>query len=473
MSLELRRQPDGFVPASPAVPISIGLAPQEGVTLPDGAGIRPAGVGRGAASAITGNSVFWANVRTDTDLLAQPTPTGAELAWTLRSEHSPTEQSLSLALAPGERVRRSKGLPGAVEILRGSRQLDLIQPPSAYDAAAQRLKAYYTLSGNRLTTNVVTTNTTEFPVLVDPEIVVGYGGGGGNWSWWQHFEYPVGCGCYRFGSWQPPGQFGLFVGPTSNIPGSASEGMWYMNPGNGVSISRVDMQGMYNSENPYQQDWFGAGIYENGTLNANGHGDWTENGYAGSQGWTPYWSNGVWGGHAMAICAQGAGGTDSGGQPLCNWYFGGEGFEFISEVGANAAGWAAGQGSAAVTAAQIRYTTPYKPHVSITGLRNSVWFNSHYAPTVHVRGESSGFGVTSVGLDYWRQNEQTPPAGSRPLPGWSYSAPCNLPLCDRWLELTGGIGALETGEWYLGPWTVGPTDGEEPRLLRSSITRQA
>ena len=458
VSLELHQQQDTYLAQNPVVPIAISRTAGDGVTLPDGSHVAPTEVTGADSPTVSGNSVFWSAAARDTDYLVQPEPLGVDLSWILRSEHSAPQRSLAFQLAPEETLRLDKEHHGAVDVLENGQTVDFVEPPVASDASGRQLTAYYTLKGNLLTTHVATGQGVQYPVLVDPEIVVGYGGAGsGNWASWATYST---CGCYTFGTFN---NVGRFVQPGS-IPSGESYGEWYVNPGKGVLVTRVDIQGVYNFYNALNEDYFEAGAFGGGRFNGNGRGVYTENGYdPGSTRPAPIITNASFGGHDMAFCAWGTGtGYDGGAQPLCYEQEGSEGFAFMSYVPSSQNAAFADEGSAAVTSAEVRYITTYQPSVLVSGLLNSGWFNSTRAPLVRVTGTDKGFGITSAGLDAVPAGGQLPAAGGSPLPGFPTYAPgCSPPQC--WLSLwtEHSISALTTGRWLLGGWAKSPAEAKE------------
>jgi hypothetical protein len=93
-SFRLRNTGGAFVPANPVVPVSIGTSASDGVAFENGISVTPVGAAQAEAPVLAGDQVVFPNVGTDTDLMAGARPYGAEISWLLRSEHSPSDESL-------------------------------------------------------------------------------------------------------------------------------------------------------------------------------------------------------------------------------------------------------------------------------------------------------------------------------------------------------------------------------------------
>jgi YD repeat-containing protein len=463
LSMSLSRNADLMVPSNPLVPVAIPRLASRSLALPDGVTVTPVGQSDRGEPSIVGDGAFWSSVKRDTDYLVRAQPLGADIAWILRSGDSPDSLKLKFNVGDELSLRVSASVPGAAELTRDGKTLYQISPPAATDAAGRSVATYYTVAGGVLTTHVEPAASARYPVMVDPEIVkwtVGYGGPPGNWERWGTSSP---CGCYNFAALGNGASVGRQVSPGA-VPGGESFGEWYLSVGSAVEITRVDMQGVYNFPNTYNDDYFGAGTYDNGVWNANGHGVYTENGTnPANTKLSPITTNTTFKNRAMAFCSWGAGGYDGGAQPLCDEEIGSQGFAFLSEIFHSTSQSADDAGGSGVTAAQVRWITGYHPKAEAIELKNSGWFNSLAHPWFEVRGEDQGFGVDQIGADY-RAGSGTsmPAAGTSPLPGATpFTVGCTPPLCDLWMTNWYSLAPLGTGQWKIGPWAKTPVQATE------------
>src|SRR6202035_2772727 len=131
----------------------------------------------------------------DTDFIVEPLPAGVEASWQLRSQNSPSENSLVFTLPAGASLRLNPVVQDEAEVVEEGRMLLLIPPALAREADGSSLPVSYSVNGNILTTHVNLSGSVAFPVLVDPVIAEGFGTYGvGTWTGWHSYDN-CGTGC--------------------------------------------------------------------------------------------------------------------------------------------------------------------------------------------------------------------------------------------------------------------------------------
>ena len=176
----------GFATRRGLTELKIGASSADGASLVDaGVSFRQRGPGRPGRK--VDDSIFYANVDTDTDLLLKPIRGGVE-SWTqLRSEASPETIVFEFDLPPGATLEEDPGVPGGLRIVRGGQALALVGAPFAYDATGEPVAVEpYELSGSTVTLRVLHRRTgTTHPVLVDPAVTDTntFAGGSGCGEW--------------------------------------------------------------------------------------------------------------------------------------------------------------------------------------------------------------------------------------------------------------------------------------------------
>lgn len=127
---------------------------------------------------VESNNAFYANVKSDSDLVLAPRPDGAELSIVLRSADAPTSIPLRFSLADGQRLAQTDatdgtGLPpGSVQMVDDSESLATVYPAIAVDAVGNGVPVSYELDGDDVTMKVDAPADTTYPVLVDPIVGV-------------------------------------------------------------------------------------------------------------------------------------------------------------------------------------------------------------------------------------------------------------------------------------------------------------
>jgi YD repeat-containing protein len=461
-----------LVPQNPIVPVSISQMASRGISLPEGLTVAST-VASADPPVVIGNQAVWAGSSTDTDLMVEPVPLGIEISWQLRSQSSPESNSLTFRLTRGESLQMSARSQGSVEVIRAGIPVILISPADARQSNGKPLTASYSLSGDVLTTSVDLQGNVDFPVLVDPKIVVAhYGEEGKGWQGRENrgsWHAAENCSCIGFGPFRGTGE-GLWR--TVPPPFENSFGQWFLNPDGGseVKITRVDVSGLTNTRSA---NWLEAGIYEQpgNKINENGHGIYSYNGYAGPSGVTPLFFNGENGGSnegkTVAFCAVGAGGNDGGSQPLCNENEGGEGFA-LGMYKESAGG--TSEGTVGIETAQVRFIQSSHPSVKLEQVSTG-WFNSIREGSVAVSGEDHGTGVAELAVDAvpGTQSEiegsasATPePWGSHRVPGTNpYTTDCPNAFClESVTNVPFTLSGLGTGIWDVAGWARNPVGYE-------------
>lgn len=164
-NLDLEQVGDTFRPKSPVVETVI-AADAGTIDLPE-AHLGLDLPGENVAGELTeGNKVFYANTATDTDWVVSPLPRGAAVAAHLRSADSPHALPLTVDVPGGAQLRADER--GGAEIVTAQGVVATVTPPVAIDAAKQPVKAAYRISGDQLVIEVEQSDTTEYPILVDP-----------------------------------------------------------------------------------------------------------------------------------------------------------------------------------------------------------------------------------------------------------------------------------------------------------------
>ena len=460
VSTTLQDEGSAYAPANPLVPISISKDAASGVSFPSsGISVAPVSAATTEAPVVVGNRVMWAKTADDTDFIAEPLPggTGVEDSWQLRSQQSPQDNALMFRLPPGALLQMSTTLPGEAEVVLAGKQLLLIPPDSAHGADGRSVPVEYSANGDVLTTHVNLSGSVDFPVMVDPEVIGWYGEAAGDNAWQNWYKY---TNCSGFGF--PEYSNLIQTGTNPNWP-VGCYGEWYTGvpSSSSAGITRVDVSNV--THQPANQSSLQIGITE-----SNGSEIWTSNGYGGAMGPAPLVTAGEYVNTPMAFCADGAGGHDGGEQPLCNENYDGKVFYFLDDL------WE-GQtvyNYAQLTAATIRYIQTTPPTLSNESHIKSGWTSE--SPYIVVKGEDSGIGASSIGLDAVPGEvsaEHMPAPGSSPAPGTAPYAPaCNDPFC--WASLSDGyVASLPTGVWTLGAWVKDAVGLQDERTYPAYIDK--
>jgi hypothetical protein len=459
VSLSLRDEGDAYAPVNAGVRVRIAKRLSAGVSFPSGIVIVPVSAQERQGPTVVGERVMYANSAHDTDFIAQALAggIGAELSWQLRSQDSSPENALAFKLPPGGALRMSTQVPGGAEVtVDGTRRM-LIAPATATQASGATLPVRYSISGDVLEAHVELSEGVQFPVLVDPEVIATDGeGGDGGWSYWEAWESCGGCFEFPINSSlvQVNGPLGPIGGNEANWEINVSSKPW-------VRITRVDVANL--THQPRGQSDIEAGIG-----NSNGHEIWTTNGFGGAQGENAFVTRSSVGPTPMAFCAQGAGGTDGGSQPLCaeckqsngsgcTEGYGGERFylQLYLVEPRTVTNWVS------ITSATVRYIQTQRPNVTLSGVKSG-WNRTAGGGTLGLSVEDKGTGIRDYGIDavYGVKNvNELPSPGSSPAPGTSVHHPgCINPFCPENASESVTLSEIGTGAWTLGPWAGDPAE---------------
>lgn len=155
-------------PENPLVELEIPTQLSDGISLPE-SGIRidlASTAGERIASTVGDASAFFPNTAHDTDFVVTATPTGVETYTQLRSADAPTSQVFELSLPAGHELIEREGGAQVVDA-NGEAVLD-VSPPSALDAAGQRVPANLKVVDHSLVISVDPPADAVYPILVDP-----------------------------------------------------------------------------------------------------------------------------------------------------------------------------------------------------------------------------------------------------------------------------------------------------------------
>jgi len=391
-SYSLGEESGSYEPANPIVPVSISKTPSGGVSLPPGISFAPVQAAMPEAPSVVGDTVVYPGTATDTDYMVEPVPVGVSASWQLLSEQSSQTNGLVFNLPQGASLQLSQTGDGAAEVVKEGEVLVTIPRAAAREANGSVLPVTYTVSGDTLMTHVDLEGSVDFPVLIDPTMVGAYGAlnGAGNWNPWISYSN---CGCFQF----PAAADQLFVGQNPELA-VGDYGEWAVDAPNqrlagGVGVTRVDVTGLghYLAN---EQSSLQAGIFDSNSPDP----VWTFNGFEGAMGAAPLVTEAPVTEQNAAFCAQSAGGKDNekGEQPLCNEGAGGEGFDFLVDVGpARATDFT----DAEIHGAGVTYVDNTPPRgVALIGLESIKWLR--YGPTNdYASAVDEGIGVQSLSVE--------------------------------------------------------------------------
>jgi hypothetical protein len=171
VDLTLRDRGGNLEPASALAGFTLPADLADGIELPSGVSLSlGSGHPDGVAPARIGQSTaLYADVDTDTDLLAAASPRGVELFRMMRSTRSPATEALRLKLPPGASLRESPD--GGVQVVRSRRPALSIAAPRASDAQGEAVPVSMRASGDVLRISVAKGDRDwAYPILVDPAI---------------------------------------------------------------------------------------------------------------------------------------------------------------------------------------------------------------------------------------------------------------------------------------------------------------
>jgi RHS repeat-associated protein len=440
-----------YVPENPLVAVAISKHADGGIALPLGISVSQVAGASAQAPAVVGDGVMFANARPDTDLLEEPLPDGADVSWQLRSQLSPDEEALHFALPAGASLKLSTSEPGGAEVIEQGRPVLVVPPASAQGADGRSLATSYSVSGDVLTTHVDLSGNVDFPVLVDPNLVLefaayyGTTNGSGQWAGWQYslasgFELIVEPSLLevRAPSGEPYGSVGeLDIFP----PGPHGKT-------NSAGITRVDISDMDHGSGEESEAYSDIGESNGSPIYTFDGGDKEDDRPA------PYVTYENLSNRAVAFCAQSAGGEDGGSHPLCNEEEN-QGAYFVMYDITNVAS-TQYYDYVGLTGATVTYRDPAPPNVVVlnhSGYTEGEWRKS--PPTgFTISAESEGLGVAELKLEI--------PAGDGEGAYFTQTINCAAPngftgcpstITSEPITLTGPQ-VEETGEHSLAPVAV-------------------
>lgn len=304
VDLRLQSQATVITSANPLVDLTIAKDIREGLRF-EKTGIAVAPVGfKEVAGTIANDHVLAENVATDTDQVVEPTSTGAEFSWQLRSRESPESARLRFTLPAGAGLRlaaaatatgRSADRESAeLLVVRDGEVLARVAPPLVVDADGTRVSSWYELDGDDLVMRFPHRSLdVKYPLLADPQVTETFSSG--QWrspddaypnvtTVWRHISnspvdmaFAVNC-CGRSGL-----QIGLFQN-TAYPQGVV--GQWYFRAYPDSYIVRADFGGLesitdgsslYTGVSSAQGSWedvgFEYGDFNGRTVVRGGNGD--------------------------------------------------------------------------------------------------------------------------------------------------------------------------------------------------------
>lgn len=224
VDLSLEHTEGELQPSNPLVEVGIPSELGDGIALPESEiSIELAGAPADRSpSTVTDSTAFFPNVAPDTDLTVAPTPIGVETLTQLRSPNAPTGQTFNLTLPKGAELEQ---VDGGAQIVSGQDTLAKIPTPTAIDAEGNPVDVSLEVSGTSLVIDASPTQTSSFPILVDP-LIESY-----HWTDWSNGYddwYTASNSPNFFGStmgiWG--GQYGLNLKSTAGTVPPGSQANW-------------------------------------------------------------------------------------------------------------------------------------------------------------------------------------------------------------------------------------------------------
>ena len=476
LSLALKKRGNSFAPLHPFLPFTVASQLAQGVTLPGGIALRPVDHAQARPPVLVGNRLFFANSATDTDFAVQPTPTGLETFWYLRSANSPQDNALDFTLPAGMTMRPSTQVAGGIEIDQGGSVAYLIAPPAIHDADGIAVPGSFRLSGNRLILHIPHRNAdVHYPIEVDPYLAGfrawygyqnGYAGnpnsGFPSSGAWQTGAYPSNPGYFSFLS--PANGYPDRLAVTSTTASAGYAGYWWIGSGpwspsgsNSLGtpftgyINRVDLIGIYSAPG-YPYTYFVAEFYPH---NPYGQAVYTNDGYRGAQGNMTNSGGGDFYGNGYALanvmmtfCPASGGGSDSNNSnpPLCDPNHVGDNnlFEFgLGTLSSYTNGWAYSM----IKGAQVIFDDVAPPQNVTVANAPSAWVQAgptNFTVSAQQPGLGlGGFSVTNSGSQIASQNANCPngpvqtSTGMAGIPNYRSAAICPESATSQNYDLSG------------------------------------
>ena len=234
VDLSLQREGDAFQAANPLAGIRLSTDLDDGLRLSDiGLVVRPT-ISAQHEPTVSGDTLFYPNALTDSDVLVRPRVDGFSFHTQLRSEESPEQLAFALD-APADVSFQEARAEGVIEVRRGAELVATITAPVATDADGRPVDLDWGLDGARLEISVPHRGRDyAYPLLVDPNVVesfewqrYGANNGYGNFAGWNY----TGQGNFSGISWQGNSSWlgsGLYIRPngTSYLFNVGQHGKW-------------------------------------------------------------------------------------------------------------------------------------------------------------------------------------------------------------------------------------------------------
>ncbi|HEX8121242.1 MAG TPA: PA14 domain-containing protein [Solirubrobacteraceae bacterium] len=253
VDLALTRVGREFRSVNPLADIRLADDLAEGLRISDmGLVVTPVGAGGHAEPVVSGDTVFYAEAMTDTDIVVRPTVGGFEIDLQVRSVASPEHFELNLdAAADYELARLPDG--SGIQVRHGDDIIGVVTAPVAWDADHRPVELEWTLSGGRLTIDMAhRERDLAYPLLVDPEAITYF-----NWERrgegdamrdrydaWQYLGYGNFAGLSWAGqsTWLGNGLYirNLSWGTTGYLFSAGDSGAWNFRAPGHSRISQVE-----------------------------------------------------------------------------------------------------------------------------------------------------------------------------------------------------------------------------------------
>jgi hypothetical protein len=390
-SLTLQSRGSSYAPQAPLVPLQISKSLRRGFLLAGNIRVQPI-VARNSQGRRNGQIAFFANADTDTDVLVQATPQGAETFWQLRSDRSAEEHRLRFTLPNGATLRMSPRMPGGAEIVAGGRPQFTIPPPTAHDADGTAVPLTMRIASNVLTITARHKGRgLHYPILVDPAL---NGVVRENYGDFYNPGSAAQAGFPNFTALGPTPPFG-FAKSTSlqvfGFTGTANGfGVYSIQAPGSAQIFRADIDNAYFLNPTFKLAYFYATVGPS----APGHASaWTNNAYSGtSNGGLPLAFPLSFGPLSFTFCAGHVNGMSDVASPGFCTPGAGAGSNYFQVGVYTAVPWANGNFLTQVGGASVSLTDVAPPTgVTLSGIPNS-WVQN--APSnVTVSGQQAGLGI--------------------------------------------------------------------------------
>jgi len=168
VDLNLNPTGDHLEPVNPLVAVEVPTELADGFAFPNIGVSIDVGTGDGdrTASSSGEDSVFFPNVRTDTDIVMSATPTGVETFTQLRTPGAPRDESFDLSIPEGARLEAFG--EGARVLNAGGEVILSVSPPWAIDAEGSQVPTNLKIDGHSISISVSPPADAVFPILLDP-----------------------------------------------------------------------------------------------------------------------------------------------------------------------------------------------------------------------------------------------------------------------------------------------------------------